>query len=384
MDYARVLSDFVAIDTTVPPGKNYEKAMRYLAPLFEKVGFDAKLVEIPPSDAEGRIGRVNLVCHRRDAGKPRLIFYGHADVVPAAGWDAFTPRISEGKIFGRGSADMKGGIVALLGGLEAVSKKPLKYDVSVVVTTDEEVSQATQLKYLSRYLKPVEGSYVFSLDSSFGFVSVTGLGALHMEIIVKGKSVHSGLSHLGENAVENAALLMQALLRLKKKVVQRESKILTHPDTGLKRMQSRLNINMISGGLKVNIVPDSCVITVDRRLIPEEKMVDAEREILDCLSSVKGVRWEIGDVVRIPSLPPCEGPIVDAFAEVINDVIGSTGKYGEMGSGDLGNVVCDDWKGQEFGCGVIRPECNIHGNEEFVYVKDMEDLGRIIARFIAA
>jgi succinyl-diaminopimelate desuccinylase len=383
MDYVRVLSDFIAIDTVVPPGNNYRTAMQYLEPLFRKVGFETRLVEIPPEHAEGQTGRVNLVCEKRSQGKPRLIFYGHADVVPAAGWDAFNARVSGGRLYGRGAADMKGGIVGLLGALEAVHGKDLKFDIGVCITTDEEQSQASQLRYLANFLKPVEGSYVFCLDSSFGFVSVTGLGALHLDIIVKGKSVHSGLSHLGVNAVENAALLVQALLELKKKVVQRESRIEAHPDTGLKRMQARLNINMIQGGLKVNIVPDRCVIVVDRRLIPEETMADAEKEIVDCLSSVPGVNWEIGKTVKIASSPPCEGPMVDELAETIRQVTGSTGKFGEMGSGDLTNVVVNDWKGQSFGLGVIRPDCSIHGMDEFVYLKDIEDLGRIIARFIA-
>ena len=367
MDYVKVLSDFIAIDTSVPPGNNYRQAMEYLAPLFQNVGFETRLVDIPPEHAEGRSGRVNLICERHAANKPRLIFYGHADVVPAAGWDAFKGKLVEGKLYGRGAADMKGGIVALLGALEAVQNKPLKYDVAVAVTTDEELSQASQLRYLAGFLQPVAGSSVFCLDSSFGFVSVADLGALHLEVVVKGRSVHSGLSHLGVNAVESAVPLLQALLELKKKVTARESRIATHPDTGLRKMVARLNINMINGGLKVNIVPDRCVISVDRRLIPEEDMADAEKEILDCLSSVKGVDWEIGSTVKIPSLPPSEGPMVDELAEVIREVTGSTGKFGEMGSGDLANIVVKDWKGKSFvGLGVIRPDCNMHGRGEFV------------------
>ncbi len=382
MDFAKVLSDLVAIDTSVPPGNNYRRAMEYLEPLFKNVGFDTKIVEIPPEHAEGRVGRFNLVCEKRAESKPRLIFYGHVDVVPAAGWDAFSGRLSDGKLYGRGAADMKGGIVALLGGLEQVKDKAVNYDIGVVITTDEELSQASQLRYIARFLDPVKGATVFCLDSSFGFVSVADLGALHMEIVVKGRSVHSGLSHLGINAVENAVPLLDALLALKKKVVARESRIATHPDTGLRRMQARLNINMISGGLKVNIVPDRCVISVDRRLVPEENMADAENEIRQCLASVKGVEWETGNIVKIPSLPPSEGPMVDRLADVIQEVTGSTGKYGEMGSGDLANIVVNDWKGTTFALGVIRPDCNMHGNDEYVRIADMESLATIIGRFL--
>ena len=85
MNYLEVLKDLISIDTTVPPGLNYDKAVDYLEPLFKELGFDAQRITIPAEHAEGREGRVNLICHRHEEGKPRLIFYGHIDVVPAEG-----------------------------------------------------------------------------------------------------------------------------------------------------------------------------------------------------------------------------------------------------------------------------------------------------------
>ena len=82
MDYVKILKNLISIDTTVPPGKNYAKTINYLEPLFKQVGFQTETVEIPPEFAEGREGRINLLCHRKEAGKPRLIFYAHIDVVP--------------------------------------------------------------------------------------------------------------------------------------------------------------------------------------------------------------------------------------------------------------------------------------------------------------
>ncbi len=278
---------------------------------------------------------------------------------------------------------MKGAIVALLLGLEMVQHRTLKYDTSVMITTDEEAGQADQLRYLGRYLQPLSGAYVFNLDSSFGYVSVASLGALQMEVMVKGKSVHSALSHLGENAVEKASLLVEALLKLKNRVVKRKSRVPVHPETGLETMQARLNINMIQGGLKVNIVPDQCVISLDRRLIPEEDIADARQEIIDTLSGVAGVEWELGKVFAIPTVPPSEGPIVDELAEIIKAVNGQSGKFGEMGSGDL-PYIATEWGAKEFGLGVIRAESNIHGKEEFVYQQDIEALAQIMARFMSS
>jgi succinyl-diaminopimelate desuccinylase len=382
MDYVGILKDLIAIDTTVPPGRNYGKAVRYLEPLFKELGFETRRVTIPAEHAEGRKGRVNLMCYRPEKGEPRLVFYGHIDVVPAEGWDAFNPRVENGKLYGRGGADMKGGIVALLMALDWLRGKRPNFDMSVMVTTDEEFSQASQLEYLRQYLEPVEGAYFLSLDSNFGFASIAGLGAVQVDIKVKGKSVHSGLSHLGENAVEKTVLLLDALLELKRKVEQRKSSVPTHPDTGLSRMQAKLNINMIKGGIKTNIIPDECLISVDRRLIPEENPEDAKKELLDTLVSVPGVSWELERAFIIPTVPPCDDPIVDRLAAAIRGVTGEGNKFGEMGSGDLSHIVAG-WGGKTFGTGVIRPECNIHGKEEFVYLKDIEDAAKILARFVS-
>ena len=382
MDHIKVLKDIIAIDTSVPPGNNYMRALAYLNPIFQEMGCNTEIIDIPPEHAEGRKGRMALICHRRQQAKPRLIIYAHIDVVPAQGWDAFNPYLEEGRLYGRGSSDMKGAIVSLLLGLEAIKNKPSKYDVSIMVTTDEELSQASQIRYLKQFLDPVKGVHVFSLDSYFGSVEIVGLGALQLDITVKGKSVHSGLSHLGVNAAEQAQPLIQALLNLKAMVIQRKSTVPVDSDTGLTHMEARLNVNMIHSGLKVNIVPDECTISIDRRLIPEENLADAEQEIITALSSVKGVEWEMHCILRIPTVPPCQDPMVDELAEVIRAVTGQTGKYGTMGSNPSDDVVCHDWQGQKFGLGVIRTESNVHGKDEFVYLKDVEDLGHIIALFL--
>jgi succinyl-diaminopimelate desuccinylase len=382
VDYLKFAGDIIAIDTSVPPGRNYEKSIDYLLPITMQLGFLSQKIKIPSEYCEGKDDRFALVGHRHYQGKPRLIFYTHIDVVPAEGWNAFQPDIKNGKLYGRGAADMKGGIVGLLLGLDIVKDKILKYDTSIMVTTDEEYNQADQLRFLAKYLEPFKGANVFSLDSSFGFVSIANLGLLQMDVIVKGKSVHSAMAHHGENAIEKAVPLMEALLKLKRKVVHRKSKIKTNPDTGLKYMEGRLNLNVIKGGIKANIVPDFCVITVDRRLIPEEDINAAEKEIIDTLNSVPGVNWEIGRVMRIPTALPGHKVIVDELSGIIKKITGKTGKYGEMGSGDISAIVASEWGGIDFGLGAIRPESNIHGKDEFVFIKDIEDLGKIISQLV--
>ena len=387
MDYVQVLKDLISIDTSVSPeldpSPNYARTIDYLEPMFRELGFQTQRVLIPPEHADGKGGRLNLLAHRRNQGQQRLILYTHIDVVPAQGWDAFTPRVEDGKIYGRGAADMKGGIAALLLGLEMAKEQSWIFDTSVMVTTDEEITQGSQIRYLRQFLEPTPGAYFFSLDTSFGYVQIAALGAIQMDVKVKGRSVHSGMSHLGENAVEQAGPVLNTLLELKKKVTQRRSKVPVHPGTGLKVMEPRLNINMIRGGLKVNIVPDECVISVDRRLIPEENVAAAEKELMQALSSVKGVQWEIASISRIDTVPPLHDPITGRLSDILKEVTGHTGLYGEMGSGDFGPIVALEWGAKLFGLGTIRADCGIHGKNEFVYQRDIEDLALVISRFVA-
>jgi acetylornithine deacetylase/succinyl-diaminopimelate desuccinylase-like protein len=177
--------------------------------------------------------------------------------------------------------------------------------------------------------------------------------------------------------------VLDALLELKKKVTRRRSRVPVHPDTGLTVMEPRLNINMMHGGLKANIVPDECVITVDRRLIPEEDVVEAERELMEALSSVSGVQWDIPGITRNPTVPPLVDPVTGQLAEILREVTGHTGQYGEMGSGDFGPIVVLEWGARLFGLGTIRADCGIHGKNEFVYQRDIEDLALVISRFVA-
>jgi succinyl-diaminopimelate desuccinylase len=384
MDYVQILKDLISLDTTVPPGRNYDRALDYLEPLFQNTGCVTERVPIPEEFSPGLKGRVFLLAHRRAASRPRLIFYTHVDVVPAEGWDGFTPVIAGGKMYGRGTADMKGSIAGLLLALERIKGKNLKYDTSVMVTTDEEIGHQSgkEIIPLRPYLEPVNGAYFFSLDCYAGAVMVASLGGLNLEITIRGKSAHGGTPYLGENAIEKALIVANALMELKAKVATRRSSIAIPPEAGVTQMVPNLSLNIIKGGVKSNIIPDECVITVARRLIPEENIETVEKEIRDTLESVKGVRWEAKVVSRLPTVPTADKePAVAELAGIIKEVTGKTGKIGLMGGQPC---VSLDWKAKVFGTGVAGPGNNVHGINEFVALKDIEDLAKIIERFLRA
>jgi len=316
-------------------------------------------------------------------GRPRLIVYGHIDVVPAQGWNAYAPRRERGAIFGRGASDMKGGIAALLGALFATLGRDLKYDITVVLTMDEETHQLAQLQYLTDWLDLGQRPHVLSLDAGFGYVTVAILGLLQMDVTVEGQSVHSALAHLGTNAVEAATPVLQALLQLKERVTQRHSTVPAPPASGLTFIEARLNINQIHGGIARNVVPDTCTLTIDRRLLPEESVAVARAEILDALQAAHGPRWHVSHEFYIPSVSPCADPAAAELAQVIRSVTGASGLYGDMLSGELPYAARTYWGADAFATGVIRPENRIHGVDEFVLESDLDQLAVVLARFFS-
>jgi len=383
MDYVDVLCRLIEFDTSAADGTGCREAMAYLATQFGKVGCDVARVEIPRDAADGLDGRMALLCHRRRAKAERLLVYSHVDVVPAQGWSAFTPRVAGGRVYGRGAADMKGSIAALLGALWRLRGRELRYAVSALVTMDEETHQMSQLRYLTPFLEPGTRPHVLSLDNAFGYVTIANLGLLQLDIVVHGVSVHSGLAHLGRNAVEGAARLVSAVLALKERVLERRSSVETHPDTGLLLMEPRLNLNWIEGGLARNIVPDLCRFSIDRRLLPEESAEAAREELLAALRGGPGVEWEVVREYVIPTVPCCDDPAAGVMAGVIREVTGVTGLYGAMMSGELPGAACGPWGGQSFGVGLIRPDNHIHGVDEHVCVADLDRLTEVLARFLS-
>lgn len=376
------LLKFVSLDTTNPPGRNYKKAVEMLAHWCREAGFVVERIKIPEKIAKDRF---NLLCHRRNTDAKRLLVYSHIDVVPAEeDWQPFQPKIVGGKIFGRGVADMKGSLIAFLAAAEKVKEQKLPWDLTLMITTDEETNQRKQIEYLlQEKIDRVKNAVLLDLDSTFGYVSVGGLGHISVKITILGKSVHSGISHLGVNAVEKSILVLNALMKLKKKVERRVSQIPVNPQLKIKKMQARLNIDVIKGGLKVNIVPNRCEIEVDRRLIPEEKIEEAKKEIEEALLPLKKeVNFKLDFVHAMKGYGKIS-PAAKKMAKIFQKTIGKGKLYGVMGSGDL-LAMAEDFSWELVGVGVARDkESNIHGRKENAYLADIETLTKILTHFLS-
>lgn len=300
-----ILRKLVSIDTTVPPGDSYREFIDAISPYFKELSYNLEEVIVPdklvkqiPYPLKGP--RVNLVATKEFGQDRDITFFGHIDVVPAVEEGAekwrFPPfeatMIKSGKIYGRGVADMKGSMVCLILALQLIEKLHLtpKYNIRVLNCTDEEVGLYPGIRFLAEqgYVKGTAFCMDFTIDP---IILAGAAGNLDVEVEAIGRSSHSGLSFLGVNALEGMVPILVELMKLKKEVEERQ-----HIDipgfpryrTSEKRNMTPLfNLDIIKAGKKSNIIPDLCRLTINRRIIPDEKYEDVKQEISDAIEKGK-------------------------------------------------------------------------------------------------
>ncbi len=393
MDYLmHVLRDLIAFRTVAPPGSCYHEVVDYLVPIFEGMGFRVEKMIMPQEVFEARctdnrlIGdRVNMRASLDAGAKETLVIYAHLDVVPPGDrWttDPFQIVVKDERAYGRGISDCKGSIACLIAALKTLltARKP-KYNLSVLLTTDEEVGGYSGLCYLTD-VGLVKGDYMLCMDGFSDDVVIGSNGIITWEAVVHGKAAHSGSSFLGINAVEKSLTLMEALMDLKKTVQSRRSTLAASSALGalgLDYLMPMLNITMINGGIKENIVPDRCVLRGDRRVIPEESMDEAMAEIE---TTVKSLGMDI-DLRFFPGYPPMRiNPDHKWVAEVRGTVENTTGFLPRLSGsqGSLDQAYATDKTGIPtcvYGVG-RQIESNIHGPDENVRIDDLESFARFL------
>lgn len=399
-----ILKKIIRVDTSVPPGENYGKLVDIVEPEFKKFGFETERVIVPedkvkqmPWPLTGE--RVNLVASIKN-DKPKVSAYAHMDVVPIdEPWtkDPFGGEVVDGKLYGRGTVDMKGSIACFLGAAKVLSEMGIepKYSVNCCLCTDEELGVYPGARYLAE-----EGYFSnhlmwLELGAMEPIVTIGAAGSIRIDLLVTGKSCHSGMNYLGVNAVEELVPVMQELLDLKKDVEKRLSRIPTFPlpNCPYDKMTPMFNLNIISGGTKENIVPGTCELTINRRYIIEEKFEDVIKEIEEAIERGRKKSKLLDLSINVVhSYPPVEldseNPAIKKMLEAKKAVKGYEHFiYGGIsGSTDLGFVAqaLMPKKTEAAGFGLIRAS-NIlaHAVDEFVYVEDLVFMTQELVHYMA-
>jgi len=390
-----ILRPLVEVDTSNPPGKNYEKIAKIIEEQLAPTGCEVELLKPPRErvkelikESEGIAGdRMNLVASLDRGEGETMILNGHTDVVPAVGdwtYPPFKLSKSGGEWYGRGVADMKGSLAALiLAFRELAANGSWRGKLVLTATVDEEIGGYTGLAYLLDE-QLVKGDYCIVGDGAATNITNAANGCLRFRVSFRGKAVHSSMNWRGINAIEKAARLITRLEGYNASLRDRKSKVPTNPEYGVDRLTPSLTVGLIRGGTKVNIVPDRCVVNIDRRVIPEEdknKAIEEFEKILEEFEEKdKDFKYDLliggfHDSFHTPE----DNELIKALSASYEEVKGERCRVlGTLGCVDAAYAAKHGISVAVFGAS--RVESNVHGLDERVRIADLVNFGHIVER----
>lgn len=305
LDPVRTLSELVAIPSVNPMGRALAgpeffeyKVTEYLERLFQSRGWAWRRQTIEPL-------RDNIVARIEGDPAPEkggriIMLEAHQDTVPVDGMTIppWTPTIDNGRIYGRGACDIKGGMAAMLAAASRLDEeKPAgRPTILLACTVNEEhgYSGASELGEFWSGPKPFvprAPDAAIIAEPTLRQVVVAHKGACRWRCHARGRAAHSSQPQRGENAIFTMARVLRALESFAREVAP---KIPAHRLCG----PATLSVGTIQGGISVNTVPDHCVIEIDRRVLPGEKSDEAYRQVVDYVTR------QVGEGVQVEHEPP--------------------------------------------------------------------------------
>jgi len=372
----------VAIPTENPPGVAYRACSELIAQKLAEIGLEYTLLETPaPASSSPSTDPGYCILSFYGTGEQTLYFHGHYDVVPASDPAQFQPLVSAGKLFGRGSSDMKSGLAAMIGAVQALKACgiPLRGKIGLTIVPDEETGGQRGSHYLVEHgLLGRQGIGMLTAEPTGGAVWNANRGAISLRVHVKGKPAHVGLHYAGVNAFEHMLIVADALLDYKLEISRRQTGFHIEPQAA--RASILLMGGQCAGGTNFNVVPADCTFTVDRRINPEENLAEEKQRLLAVFDRLKqqGIDLEVEIFQEASSSGVSEThPLAQALAHSIEQVVGKTPVF-EMCPG----LLEIRWYAQQgipafaYGPGLLTVS---HGPQEFVPVEKLTEVALIYA-----
>ena len=401
-DLVALTQDLIRIPTLNPPGQRYRDICEMLATRLEAKGFAVELIRAhgAPADSD-TYPRWNMVA-RRDGGRPGQFvhFNSHDDVVePGHGWtvDPFGGELRDGRIYGRGACDMKGGLAASVIAAETFIASHPEFDgaIEISATADEESGGYGGVAYLAErgHFSPDRVDHVIIPEPlNKDRICLGHRGVWWAEVETHGRIAHGSMPFLGDCAVRHmGAVLAEMEATLFPLLAGKRTAMPVVPDGA---RSSTLNINAIHGGaaeqpanytgLPAPCVPDRCRITIDRRFLIEEDPAEVKAEITALMERVRarrpGFSYEIRELFEVqPTMTARDAPVVTTVAAAIQrvlsrqaDYVVSPGTYDQKHIdriGRLKNCIA-------YGPGILDLA---HQPDEWVGVQDMIESAKVMA-----
>ncbi|MFT5787428.1 MAG: succinyl-diaminopimelate desuccinylase [Ascidiaceihabitans sp.] len=400
-DLIQLTQDLIRIPTLNPPGENYQAICDFLDKRLRGAGFQTQLIRAfgTPGDSE-KYPRWNIIARRDGTNMGDCVhFNSHTDVVEVgSGWtfDPFGGEISDGKIYGRGACDMKGGMAASIIACEAFIEEFPDFAGAIEIsgTADEESGGYGGVAYLAEHghFSPEKVQHVIIPEPlNKDRICLGHRGGWWAEIETKGEIAHGSMPFLGDCAVRHmGAVIHEFEDKLFPAMAARRTDMPVVPE-GAK--SSTMNINSIHGGQKeqsedfdglpAHCVPDSCRIVIDRRFLVEEPLDQVRGEVTNLLEGLRVTRpdfeYEMTELNSVlPSMTDKSAPVVATVAQAIQDVLGKAPEYvASPGTYDQKHI---DRIGKLKNCIAYGPGILelAHKPDEYIGIDDMLDSAKVM------
>jgi succinyl-diaminopimelate desuccinylase len=390
--------DLVRFPTVNPPGEAYQPCAEFIGRRLSRRGFEVQFVRAvaTPGD-DDRYPRINVIARR--AGRrpgPCVHFNSHIDVVQAgSGWsvEPFGGLVKLGRVYGRGTCDMKGGLAASIIAVESLidAGEHVCGTLEISGTVDEESGGYGGVHYLAQrgwFSAPRVDHVIIPEPLNVDRVCIGHRGVWWAEIETFGRMAHGSMPFLGDCAVRHMHAVVECFEKdLYPKLAARLTDMPVVPSGA---RHSTLNINSIhggqaeTGGYPAPCVPDSCRMIIDRRLLIEEDMDAVKGEVRDVLERLvaerDGFRYNLRDIFEVrPTMSDRNGPVARTTAAAIAQVLGrqaqficSPGTYDQKHIDRVGKLRdCI-----AYGPGILDMA---HQPDEYVVIDDMVNAAKVMA-----
>jgi acetylornithine deacetylase/succinyl-diaminopimelate desuccinylase family protein len=334
-DLVSILSDLIALPSPYPPGTSVE-ICAYAAQRLKKAGYKVEI-------ARKTKGVDNVVARMKGKGRgPAIAFNAHVDTVGVgerANWksDPFTALVKGGLVHGLGAGNCKGSMAVQLWLAEEIARRggPAKGELLFTFVADEENLGPDGMEFLRKSGKVRPDALILGAQTENNLI-VVERGVMWARITTRGKAAHAGNPSAGDNAILRMMRLVGALQAHYDKALARRVK---------GAMKSTVNIGMFHGGHNTNVVPSSCTVEIDRRLLPDEKVKDAFRELKAVVDKV-GESRSLYTVEFLTGtngfFAPENGAAVGAFEAAVKAETGRTVKFLNATGVSDGRYYADD------------------------------------------
>jgi acetylornithine deacetylase len=353
--------------TLVPAGPGEGEVARTLASVLDEWGFFVEIADAVP-------GRPNVVARIGPRDAPALMLNGHLDVVGVEGMvhEPFAAEMRSGRIYGRGSADMKGGLAAMCAAATTVSKES-NAQVVIAAVVDEEYESLGLRALLA---SGVRAEAAIVTEPTKLAICPAHRGFAWIDITLTGRAAHGSRYDIGVDAIMHAGLLLAELNALE----QTREGGRRHPLLG----RTSLHASTIHGGVGMSTYPERCELAIERRTLPGEDAALAVREITDACERVGAQHPAFRAQVKLntaqaPSDVAVDAPVVERIRSALEGegipvrIEGLSAWTDAALLNEAGiPAVC-------FGPGDISLA---HAAEEFVPVADIEQATRVLTRVV--